>query len=76
MTFEPDNAKSRQAPAGSPRRLNRSHHLAGGVRAGHVEGAATVAAYAHDDVPEKRRPLMQRWADAILGRARPERLRG
>ena len=31
----------------------------------HVEGSATVAAYARDDLLEKRRPVMQRWADAI-----------
>ena len=31
----------------------------------HVEGSATVAAYAHDDLLEKRRPVMQRWADCI-----------
>ena len=27
----------------------------------HVEGSATVAAYARDDLLEKRRPVMQRW---------------
>lgn len=32
---------------------------------GHVEGSATVAAYARDDLLEKRRPVMQRWADCI-----------
>ena len=31
----------------------------------HVEGSATVAAYARDDLLEKRRPVMQQWADAI-----------
>ncbi len=31
----------------------------------HVEGSATVAAYAHDDLLEKRRPVMQRWADCM-----------
>ena len=31
----------------------------------HVEGSATVAAYARDDLLEKRRPVMQRWADCI-----------
>ena len=31
----------------------------------HVEGSATVAAYARDDLLEKRRPVMQRWADVI-----------
>ena len=31
----------------------------------HVEGSATVAAYARDDLLERRRPMMQRWADAI-----------
>ena len=34
---------------------------------GHVEGSATVAAYARDDLLEKRRPVMQRWADCIAG---------
>ena len=29
----------------------------------HVEGSATVAAYARDDLLEKRRPVMQLWAD-------------
>ena len=33
----------------------------------HVEGSATVAAYARDDLLEKRRPVMQRWADRITG---------
>ncbi len=33
----------------------------------HVEGSATVAAYARDDLLEKRRPVMQRWADCIGG---------
>ena len=31
----------------------------------HVEGSATVAAYARDDLLGKRRPIMQRWADYI-----------
>ena len=31
----------------------------------HVEGSATVTAYARDDLLEKRRPVMQRWADCI-----------
>lgn len=31
----------------------------------HVEGSATVAADARDDLLEKRRPVMQRWADYI-----------
>ena len=31
----------------------------------HVEGSATVAAYARDDLLEKRRPVMQVWADCI-----------
>ena len=33
----------------------------------HVEGSATVAAYARDDLLEKRRPVMQGWADCISG---------
>ena len=33
----------------------------------HVEGSATVAAYARDDLLERRRPVMQRWADSISG---------
>ena len=33
----------------------------------HVEGSATVAAYARDDLREKRRPVMQAWADRISG---------
>ena len=31
----------------------------------HVEGSATVAAYARDDLLERRRPVMQRWGDGI-----------
>ena len=31
----------------------------------YVEGSATVTAYARDDLLEKRRPVMQRWADCI-----------
>ena len=31
----------------------------------HVEGSATVAAYARDDLLEKRRPVMQQWADSV-----------
>ena len=33
----------------------------------HVEGSAMVAAYARDDLLEKRRPVLQRWADCIEG---------
>ncbi len=33
----------------------------------HVEGSATVAAYARDDLLERRRPVMQQWADAVAG---------
>jgi len=33
----------------------------------HVEGSATVAAYARDDLLEKRRPVMQAWSDCISG---------
>ena len=33
----------------------------------HAEGSATVHAYARDDLPEKRRPVMQTWADCISG---------
>ena len=33
----------------------------------HVESPATVAAYARDDLLEKRRPVMQAWTDRILG---------
>ena len=32
----------------------------------HVEGSATVAAYARDDLLERRRPVMQRWADCVV----------
>ena len=31
----------------------------------HAQGSATVAAYARDDLLEKRRAVMQRWADCI-----------
>ena len=31
----------------------------------HVEGSKTVQAYARDDLLEKRRPVMQRWADYL-----------
>ena len=32
----------------------------------HVEGSKTVAAYARDDLLEKRRPVMQAWSDYLL----------
>ena len=31
----------------------------------HVEGSKTVAAYARDDLLEKRRPVMQAWCDFV-----------
>ena len=31
----------------------------------HVEGSATVAAYARDDMLDRRRPVMQAWADVV-----------
>ena len=31
----------------------------------HVEGSKTVAAYARDDLLEKRRPVMQAWSDLV-----------
>ena len=31
----------------------------------HVEGSATVAAYACGDLLERRRPVMQRWGDCV-----------
>ena len=31
----------------------------------HVAGSATVVAYARDDLMDKRRPVIQRWADCI-----------
>ena len=33
----------------------------------HVEGSATVKAYARDDLLQKRRPVMQAWADYVGG---------
>ena len=36
----------------------------------HIEGPATVAAYARDDLPEKRRPVMQAWCEFIVGSPR------
>ncbi len=33
----------------------------------HVEGSETVRAYARDDLLEKRRPVMQAWADYVGG---------
>ena len=33
----------------------------------HVEGSATVVAYARDDLLEKHRPDLQAWADCISG---------
>ncbi len=33
----------------------------------HVEGSATVAADARDDLLEKRWPVMQSWADCAAG---------
>ena len=41
--------------------------LARVARARRVQGSATVAAYARDNLLEKRRPVMQRWADTIGG---------
>ena len=35
----------------------------------HVEGSATVAAYARADLLEKRRPVMRRWVDCIAENA-------
>ena len=35
------------------------------VALAHVEGSKTVAAYARDDLLEKRRPVMQAWSDYI-----------
>ncbi len=32
---------------------------------GHATGSATEAAYARTDLLERRRPLMQRWADYL-----------
>ena len=32
----------------------------------HVEGSRTVAAYARDDLLEKRRPVMQAWCDFVV----------
>ena len=34
----------------------------------HVEGSKTVAAYARDDLLEKRRPVMQAWSDFVVRR--------
>ena len=31
----------------------------------HLEGSPTVGVYARDDLLEKRRPVMQAWADCI-----------
>ncbi len=36
------------------------------MRRGPAEGSAT-AAHVRDDLLEKRRPVMQRWADRIAG---------
>ncbi len=36
----------------------------------HVEGSKTVAAYARDDLLEKRRPVMQAWSDHLGGAPR------
>ena len=35
----------------------------------HVEGSKTVAAYARDDLLEKRRPVMQAWSDFVCPRS-------
>ena len=35
----------------------------------HVEGSKTVAAYARDDLLEKRRPVMQAWSDYVVAGA-------
>ena len=32
----------------------------------HIEGSSTVVAYARDDLVEKRRPVLEAWAEAIL----------
>ena len=37
----------------------------------HVEGSATVAAHARDDLLERRRPVMQAWADLVCGKGTP-----
>ncbi|MCY3812877.1 MAG: integrase, partial [Gammaproteobacteria bacterium] len=37
----------------------------------HVEGSRTVAAYARDDLLEKRRPVMQGWCDFVLAARSP-----
>ena len=53
----------------------------------HVEGSKTMAAYARDDLLEKRRPVMQGWSDFVcppgnygsgdeLRRGRPSAARG
>ena len=34
----------------------------------HVEGSQTVAAYARDDLLERRRPVMQAWSDFVVRR--------
>ena len=41
------------------------HELLSEFALAHVEDSATVAAYARDDLLEKRRPVMQEWADAL-----------
>ena len=33
----------------------------------HVQGSKTVAAYARDDLLEKRRPVMQAWSEYVVG---------
>ena len=47
------------------------HHGRGRVHAefalAHVEGSATVATYARDDLLERRRSVMQQWADPFRG---------
>ena len=40
----------------------------------HAVGDATERAYARSDVLERRRELMQRWADYTCGTAAPSRL--
>ena len=46
----------------------RNHDVAHGVSElclAHVEGSKTVQAYARDDLLDKRRPVMQQWADYL-----------
>ena len=59
--------KRSAGPIGSTASRNAYDELLSEFALAHVEGSATVTAYARDDLREKRRQVMQAWADCISG---------